>query len=120
MQSTASLNAACLAEAPGDTQRLEADIPALCVQNHAANLMPLPNGDLACVWFGGTQEGVPDISIYFSRLAKGSSCWTVPVKLSDDPSGAGNRTGFCSERDGSSESFSGTVQQDEHFDRREK
>lgn len=86
MQSTASLNTACLAEAPGDAQRLEADIPALCVQNHAANLMPLPNGDLACVWFGGTQEGVPDISIYFSRLAKGSSCWTVPVKLSDDPS----------------------------------
>ena len=76
----------CLTEAPGDAQRLEADIPALCVQNHAANLMPLPNGDLACVWFGGTQEGVPDISIYFSRLAKDSSCWTIPVKLSDDPS----------------------------------
>ena len=76
----------CLAQPPGDAQRLDADIPAVCVQNHAANLMPLPNGDLACVWFGGTQEGVPDISIYFSRLAQDSSCWTVPLKLSDDAS----------------------------------
>lgn len=75
----------CLVEVEDTTLHLEADIPAICVQNHAANLMPLPNGDLACVWFGGTQEGVPDISIYFSRLAKGSSCWTVPVKLSNDP-----------------------------------
>ncbi len=70
---------------PGDARRLEADIPTVCVQSHAANLMPLPNGDLACVWFGGSQEGVADISIYFSRLARDSSCWTTPVKLSDDP-----------------------------------
>jgi predicted neuraminidase len=75
----------CLAHAAGDAQRLECDIPSLCVQAHAANLMPLPNGDLACVWFGGSQEGVADISIYFSRLAKGSVCWSTPVKLSDDP-----------------------------------
>ena len=68
----------CLACVPGDEQRLTADIPTLCVQSHAANLMPLPNGDLACVWFGGSQEGVADISIYFSRLTKGSSCWSVP------------------------------------------
>jgi predicted neuraminidase len=81
----ADAGAACLHAAPGDAQRLEADIPACCVQNHAANLMPLANGDLACVWFGGSQEGVADISIYFSRLPAGSSCWTLPVRLSDDP-----------------------------------
>ena len=46
--------------------------------------MPLPNGDLACVWFGGSQEGKSDISIYFSRLQAGESCWTPAVKLSDD------------------------------------
>ena len=56
---------------PSEASRFEADIPAVCVQNHAANLMPLPNGDIGCVWFGGTQEGIPDISIYFSRLASG-------------------------------------------------
>lgn len=70
---------------PSEASRFEADIPAVCVQNHAANLMPLPNGDIGCVWFGGTQEGIPDISIYFSRLAKDATCWTNPVKLSDDP-----------------------------------
>lgn len=69
----------------GDASRLDADIPSVCVQNHASNVMPLPNGDLGCVWFGGTQEGIADISIYFSRLAKGSDTWSVPVKLSDDP-----------------------------------
>jgi len=68
-----------------DAARIEAYIPSPCVQNHAANLAVLGNGDLACVWFGGTQEGIPDISVYFSRLAKGGERWTVPEKLSDDP-----------------------------------
>lgn len=57
-------------------------LPAPTVQAHAANLMPLPGGDLGCVWFGGTQEGIPDISIWFSRLAGGS--WSEPVRLSGD------------------------------------
>lgn len=71
--------------APGDTERIDAYLPASTVQSHAANLLALTNGDLLCVWFGGTQEGVPDISIYLSRLVAGSSTWTDPVKLSDDP-----------------------------------
>src|SRR4051794_26480940 len=68
-----------------DPARIEAYLPSPCVQNHAANIAVLDNGDLATVWFGGTQEGIPDISVYFSRLAKGSECWTTPLKLSDDP-----------------------------------
>ncbi|WP_448192641.1 sialidase family protein [Azospirillum sp. sgz301742] len=74
-----------VAPAAGDPQRLDAYLPSPCVQNHAANIVALPGGDLACVWFGGTQEGIPDISIYFSRLAAGSNRWTDPVRLSDDP-----------------------------------
>jgi predicted neuraminidase len=74
-----------LRRAGGDPDRFEAFIPSPCVQNHAANLMPLANGDLACVWFGGTQEGMSDISIYFSRLACGSMQWSPAEKLSDDP-----------------------------------
>ena len=62
--------------------RAEAFLPAPAVQNHAANLAVLPGGDLGCVWFGGTQEGEPDISIWFSRLAGGR--WTTPVRLSAD------------------------------------
>ena len=74
-----------LAPASGDPARIETFIPARCVQNHAANLTVLPNGDLACVWFGGTQEGVPDISVQFSRLPRGGDRWTAPEALSDDP-----------------------------------
>jgi predicted neuraminidase len=68
-----------------DPTRLEAYLPSSCVQNHAANIMPLPNGDLGCAWFGGTQEGIPDISVYFSRLPAGQSRWQESVRLSDDP-----------------------------------
>lgn len=70
---------------PAGPGRMETFIPSPCVQNHAANLMPLANGDLGCVWFGGTQEGMADISVYFSRLAAGSDTWSPAVKLSDDP-----------------------------------
>jgi predicted neuraminidase len=63
----------------------EALIPSPCIQNHAANLMPLKDGSLGCVWFGGTQEGIPDISVWFSRLERGATAWSEAVKLSDDP-----------------------------------
>ena len=71
--------------AAGDSARIEAYLPTSCVQNHASNIMPLANGDILCVWFAGTQEGIPDISIYMSRLSKGTSQWSAPVKISDDP-----------------------------------
>jgi predicted neuraminidase len=60
-------------------------LPTPTVQCHAANLAWLPNGDLACVWFGGTQEGVSDITAYLSRMPSGSDTWLAPVPLSDDP-----------------------------------
>lgn len=63
----------------------EAFIPSPCPQNHAANLMSLGDGSLGCVWFGGTQEGMADISIHFSRLAPGAAAWSETVKLVDDP-----------------------------------
>ena len=78
-------DAAVVRPAETDPARLEAYLPSPCVQNHAANIMPLPNGDLGCVWFGGTQEGIADISIWFSRLPAGGDRWTGPVKLSGDP-----------------------------------
>ena len=62
----------------------EAFLPTPTVQCHAANLAFLPNGDLACVWFGGTQEGVCDISVHLSRLPAGTNRWLDPVQLSFD------------------------------------
>jgi predicted neuraminidase len=79
--------------ATGDTSGLAAglvadDLPAPTVQCHAANLMPLPGEQgerLGCVWFGGTQEGVADISIWFSHRSPGpAGGWSAPVRLSDD------------------------------------
>jgi len=67
--------------APG---RSEAFLPCTTVQNHAANLCRLPGGALACVWFGGTMEGMGDISVYMSRLEPGSDRWSDVEKLSDD------------------------------------
>ena len=65
--------------------RADAYLPSPCIQNHAANLAFLPDGTLSCVWFGGTMEGMGDISIYMSRLAPGSNRWSEPEKMSDDP-----------------------------------
>lgn len=61
-------------------------LPSSCPQNHAANLLPLPDGSLMCVWFGGTQEGVADISVWGSRLPPASRQWSDAVKLSTDAS----------------------------------
>lgn len=61
-------------------------LPSSCPQNHAANLLPLPDGSLMCVWFGGTQEGVADISVWGSRLLPASRQWSDAVKLSTDAS----------------------------------
>ncbi|CAI6342398.1 unnamed protein product [Periconia digitata] len=60
-------------------------IPASTVQVHASNLLQLPNGDLLCAWFGGSQEGLSDICIHLSRLNKESREWSTPQKISDDP-----------------------------------
>ncbi|GMB01505.1 sialidase family protein [Pelosinus sp. IPA-1] len=73
-----------LYQVANDSERIEALLPNHCVQSHASNIMPLENGDFLCVWFAGSQEGIADISIYISRLNKGESEWTEPVKISDD------------------------------------
>lgn len=70
---------------PAGPGRLTANLPSPVVQNHAANLTRLADGTLACVWFGGTMEGMGDISVYLSRLKPGSEQWSPAEKLSDDP-----------------------------------
>ncbi|KAB7896371.1 glycosyl hydrolase [Rouxiella sp. S1S-2] len=72
--------------AEDDAARMDAMLPSDCPQNHAANLLPMPDGSLLCAWFGGTQEGIADISIYMSRLDNGARAWSQPVKLSEDDS----------------------------------
>ena len=70
---------------PLEPRILQAMLPTDRPQNHASNLLALPNGDLLCAWFAGSQEGVADISISLSRLPAGSRQWSQPVMLSNDP-----------------------------------
>lgn len=70
---------------PTERDRLEAFLPASVVQNHAAFLAFLPDGTLACTWFGGTMEGQGDISIWLARLAPGADRWSNPAQMTDDP-----------------------------------
>ena len=51
---------------------------------HAADLLETRDGDILCVWFAGSSEGFADISIVGSRLKKGESQWSLPVKLTED------------------------------------
>jgi predicted neuraminidase len=71
---------------PHETEpdRIEAFLPSPCVQNHAANLAFLADGSLACVWFGGTMEGMGDISVWMSRLPAGAERWGQAIRLTDD------------------------------------
>jgi predicted neuraminidase len=71
---------------PVSANRWDAFIPSPSAQNHAAFLSRLPGGELACVWFGGTMEGMPDISIHMSVLDEAASKWSPATMLSDDRS----------------------------------
>ncbi|EGY16094.1 glycosyl hydrolase [Verticillium dahliae VdLs.17] len=59
-------------------------LPATTVQSHASNLLQLPDKTLLCAWFGGSQEGLPDIGIWLSRQTPGSNEWSPPQKISSD------------------------------------
>ncbi|KAH7139728.1 glycosyl hydrolase [Dactylonectria estremocensis] len=61
-----------------------AALPSTTIQCHASNLLQLPDKTLLCAWFGGSQEGLPDISIWLSRQAPGSKDWSAPRKISSD------------------------------------
>lgn len=65
--------------------RAEAFLPSPVVHNHAAFLQWLPDGALACAWFGGTLEGRSDIFIHMATLAAGEPVWSAASCVSDDP-----------------------------------
>lgn len=62
----------------------EAYLPTKTIQSHASNLLRSPNGDLLAAWFGGKQEGIPDICIYTARLPANSNTWEPAEKQSHD------------------------------------
>src|ERR1019366_9085585 len=52
---------------------------------HASTIVETSPGHLAAAWFGGTDEGNPDVCIYLSRRDSGGK-WTAPVKVADGAS----------------------------------
>ncbi|KAH6880524.1 glycosyl hydrolase [Thelonectria olida] len=68
----------------GHSSLHSAALPAATIQSHASNLLLLPDGTLLCAWFGGSQEGLPDISIWLSRQETGSDSWSAPAKISSE------------------------------------
>lgn len=59
--------------------RLTATNPLSTVFCHGAALLPLSDGDLLAGWFGGTEEGHSDSSIYVARLPLEAEAWEPPV-----------------------------------------
>jgi predicted neuraminidase len=52
---------------------------------HASTIVEPPNGGLLCAWYAGQQEAAQDVAVWYSRKAPGSSEWTTPAILADDP-----------------------------------
>ena len=59
----------------------EAYLPSLFPSFHAANLVKLQNGDILCFWFSGIHEGLSNVAIVESRLAKGSKQWSQTIAV---------------------------------------
>jgi alpha-L-fucosidase len=56
---------------------------------HASSLVALPGKKLMAVWFGGKQEGSPDVSIWMSVYKKGT--WNKPKEIANGLQQDGNR-----------------------------
>ena len=50
---------------------------------HASTIVELKNGDLLSAWFGGSDEGQPDVAIWSARRTAGK--WSEPVELVREP-----------------------------------
>lgn len=50
---------------------------------HASNIVELKNGDLIAAWFGGSDEGEPDVAIWSARFHAGH--WSAPEVLAREP-----------------------------------
>ncbi|TKA32397.1 hypothetical protein B0A50_01503 [Salinomyces thailandicus] len=74
----------CLKTEPSPFLHQPCFLPSITSQCHASNLLLCKNGELLCAWFGGSQEGKPDISIYLSRKSAASESWTEAEQVTFD------------------------------------
>lgn len=59
-------------------------IPGVAV-HHCSTITEAPNGDILCLWYGGSYESSDDQALYLARLPKGQRNWTEPVRTVWDP-----------------------------------
>ncbi|MCA9093249.1 MAG: exo-alpha-sialidase [Planctomycetaceae bacterium] len=52
---------------------------------HCSTLTEATNGDLLCLWYGGTYESADDETLFLSRLKPGEVKWTPPKRIISDP-----------------------------------
>lgn len=55
-------------------------IPGVPV-HHCSTLAEAPNGDLLCLWYGGSFESADDQALYLARQAPGSREWSTPENI---------------------------------------
>jgi predicted neuraminidase len=53
--------------------------------NHASTIAEMPDRDLLCAWYAGSEEGARDVKIYASRLDKNTGRWSQPKVIADTP-----------------------------------
>lgn len=52
--------------------------------HHCSTITEAPNGDLLCVWYGGSYESADDQTLFLSRRERGQRRWTTPRRLLSD------------------------------------
>jgi len=67
---------------------------------HCATIIETPAGDLLAAWYAGAYERARDQAIFWSRLARGASNWSVPEILVDTPDRADGQPLFFYDTEG--------------------
>lgn len=60
------------------------ELPGVPVQ-HCSTLAEAPNGDLLCLWYGGSYESAEDQALYLARLPKGERQWQPTERVLWNP-----------------------------------
>lgn len=53
--------------------------------HHCSTIAEASNGDLVCVWYGGTYESADDQVLFLARMAKGERRWSTPEVVVRNP-----------------------------------
>jgi predicted neuraminidase len=83
----------CLTLAHAGRGATAADAPGVLVSEFIYETAPFPSchastieetpGGMVAAWFGGTDEGAPDVGIWVSKRDKASGTWSSPVEVAN-------------------------------------